>query len=193
MATEISPITAYELSDYSKIPMTIEISSKLNVHLIYNGLGGIKLSEVKVKPYIKDYDEMDGNKPTDWPTCFDISNWGLFLTRDNEVPVAGATVAFNTPEFNMLDGRSNLAVLWDLRVRPDYRGFGLGTELFRKATEWAKSKGCSQLNVETQNTNVAACKFYIRQDCQLGGVHRFKYTNNPKIKDEIMLVWYLNL
>jgi ribosomal protein S18 acetylase RimI-like enzyme len=193
MTTEISPITANKLSEYSKIPMTFEISSKFDVQLIENGLGGIKLSEVEVKPYVKDYDEMDGSKPTDWPKRFDISNWGLFLARNGEIPVAGAAVAFNTPEVNMLEGRNNLAVLWDLRVHPDYRGSGLGTKVFQKATGWAKSKGCTQMKVETQNTNVAACKFYARQGCQLGEVHRFKYTNNPKTKDEVMLIWYLDL
>ena len=155
-------------------------------------MGGIQLREVEVEPYIKDYDALGNNKPIDWPKRFDIASWGLFLVQRNGVPVGGAAVALNTPEISSKQS-SNSAVLWDLRVHPDYRGSGLGKELFQKAVAWAKSKGCTQLRVETQNTNVGACKFYAQQGCKLGEIDRFKYSDDPDVKDEVMLVWYLDL
>jgi GNAT superfamily N-acetyltransferase len=67
-------------------------------------------------------------------------------------------VAFNSADVTMLEGRRDLAVLWDIRVSPDFRGQGLGSGLLRAAEAWAISKGCLELKVETQNTNVRACR-----------------------------------
>ncbi|MDP2919994.1 MAG: hypothetical protein Q8O43_07245, partial [Dehalococcoidia bacterium] len=68
-----------------------------------------------------------------------------------------------------------------------------GTGLFSTATEWARGNGFRQLAVETQNTNVPACKFYASQGCKLGEIDRFKYITHPSIAHETMLVWYLDL
>jgi len=91
----------------------------------------------------------------------------------------------------MLEGRRDLAVLWDIRSSPAYRGVGI--PLFRHAGNWAKKKGCSQLKVETQNVNVPACRFYLRMGCQLGEIRLFGYAAAPKVRHEIMLNWYLDL
>jgi ribosomal protein S18 acetylase RimI-like enzyme len=87
----------------------------------------------------------------------------------------------------MLEGRDNLAVLWDIRVAPEARGQGVGSALFRSAEEWAKARGCRQLKVETQNINVAACRFYARQGCVLIRVDRHAY---PELPEETQLLWY---
>jgi GNAT superfamily N-acetyltransferase len=90
----------------------------------------------------------------------------------------------------MLEGRSDLAVLWDIRVADDVRSRGVGTRLFSAAAEWAQSRGCSSLKIETQNINVPACGFYARMGCTLGAINRFAYTDLP---DEVQLVWYRHL
>jgi GNAT superfamily N-acetyltransferase len=59
--------------------------------------------------------------------------------------------------------RSDLAVLWDIRVQPERRGRGVGKALFYASVDWACRRGCRQLKVETQNVNVAACRFYASQ------------------------------
>jgi len=61
--------------------------------------------------------------------------------------VGGAAVAFNTNGVNMLEGRSDLAVLWDIRVRPERRGRGVGKALFHASADWARPRGCHQLKV----------------------------------------------
>jgi GNAT superfamily N-acetyltransferase len=86
----------------------------------------------------------------------------------------------------MLEGRDDLAVLWDIRVSPEARGRGVGAALFRAAERWAKARGCLHLRVETQNINVAACRFYARQGCVLRAVNRHAYAELP---DEIQLLW----
>ena len=67
----------------------------------------------------------------------------------------------------MLEGRHDLAVLWDIRVAPSSRRRGVGAALFCAATEWAAATGYQELKVETQNVNVAACRFYGRHGCEL--------------------------
>ena len=194
MIGDILDIAAKDLEEYSKISIAFEVKSIYEVKLIDNGLGGIKLIETEVDPHVKDYDEIEeGNKPIDWSNEFDITNWGLFLIYDDSIPIAGATVAFDTSNIGMLHGKKDRAMLWDLRVHPDYRRLGLGKKLFQKIKEWSKNKGCNRLIIDTQNSNVPACKFYVQQGCQLGEINRFKYIDNPKIKDEVMLVWYLSL
>lgn len=70
-------------------------------------------------------------------------------------------IAWQTPGVNILEGREDLAVLWDIRVDSAYRREGVGEKLFWRTVEWARIKGCKLLKVETQNINVPACRFYV--------------------------------
>jgi GNAT superfamily N-acetyltransferase len=121
--------------------------------------------------------------PAAWP--FDMSRWGVLTARIGGRRVGGAVVAFDTPGVTMLEGRSDLAVLWDVRVAPDVRRRGVGTALFRAAERWAIARGCRQLKIETQETNVAACRLYEREGCVLRERH-------PQ-GDEVQLLWYKDL
>lgn len=93
----------------------------------------------------------------------------------------------------MLNGRSDLGVLWDIRVHPDSRHCGIGTRLFEYAAARLRERGGVLMKVETQNVNVPACRFYAKQGCLLGEVNRYGYAGHQKISHEIMLVWYLDL
>jgi GNAT superfamily N-acetyltransferase len=125
-----------------------------------------------------------------WAHRFDLSNWALFSARAATGIVGGATVAFDTPGLTMLEGRRDLAVLWDIRVSPDARRQGIGAALFESVEAWAQRHGCRQLEIETQNTNVRACRFYERQGCELRAVHRGAY---PEFPEEIQLLWHKDL
>jgi GNAT superfamily N-acetyltransferase len=156
-----------------------------------DGPGGFALSERRLEvPYEKDYDAIAGEGPLQWARRFDLSNWALFTARFAARIVGGATVAFDTPGLTMLEGRHDLAVLWDIRVSPDARRQGVGSALFEKVEAWAKLHGCRQLKIETQNTNVRACRFYERQGCRLWAIHRAVYSDLP---EEIQLLWYKDL
>jgi GNAT superfamily N-acetyltransferase len=104
--------------------------------------------------------------------------------------IGGAAVASDTPGIDLLEGRRDLAVLWDIRVDPSVRGRGVGLALFSAAAAWARSRGCRQLKVETQNVNVAACRLYAREGCMLGAAHEQVY---PAFPHETQLLWYRNL
>jgi GNAT superfamily N-acetyltransferase len=119
-----------------------------------------------------------------------MSNWRLFAAWSDGRRIGGAAVVFNTPGVDMLEGRKDLALLWDIRVTPEVRGQGVGSALFRVAEEWARGKGCRQLKVETQNINVLACKFYARQGCVLTAVDQLAY---PGLPGETQLIWHKDL
>lgn len=46
------------------------------------------------------------------------------------------------------------------------------------------------MKVETQNTNVPACRFYRRMGCTLGAIDRLAYGHQP---DEVQLMWFKEL
>ncbi|HOU12016.1 MAG TPA: GNAT family N-acetyltransferase [Anaerolineae bacterium] len=191
MVVQIRTIGVEEFPLYDAIPNHFEVRSVFQVVALDGGLGGLQLIEQPVAPYTKPYDN-DG--PTAWAKEFDLQTWGIFVAFDGEKPVGGAAVALNAQVYP-LDHfqRKDLAVLWDIRVHPDARGRGIGAQLFRHAAEWARGQGYGQLGLETQNVNVPACRFYARQGCTLGAIHRFGYAGVPNVAHEAMLLWYLDL
>ena len=173
--------------------IAFEVDRVLELSVRDRGLGGIVLTERPLAvPYTKSYDDVAGERPTRWWRRFDLANWALFAARTagERALVGGAVVAFDTPGVQMLEGRRDLAVLWDIRVAPAHRGRGVGRALFRAAESWASARGCRRLKIETQNVNVAACRFYAAQGCELGAIDRFAY---PALPDEAQLLWYKEL
>ena len=179
------------LPEYEKVSIAFSVETFFRVELIENGLGGIRFFEEKLdNSYIKNYDNFAEDKPANWAKRFDLSNWTFLSAFDGERRIGGAAVAWNTPEVCMLEGREDLACLWDLRVAPGYRGKSVGQFLFAGAIDWARSRNCRLLKVETQNINVPACRFYARQGCELGAINRFAY---PELMNETQLIWYLKI
>jgi len=179
------------LEEYSSIPIAFVVQSVFDVRAADDGPCGFLLAERNLDaPYVKDYDAIDEDRPSQWAKRFDTTNWGLLVARVEGRRIGGAVVAFSTPGLDMLEGREDLAVLWDIRVSPDARGRRIGSALFRASETWAISKGCSQLKVETQNNNVAACRLYERQGCLLKAVNRMAYAEFP---DELEFLWYKDL
>ncbi len=193
---EIREVGPDRLPEYARIPIAFEVRAVFRVERLDAGEWGFRLVEEPIpKPYVKDYDAVEDpdGRVQNWPKHFNVSKWGFFIAAEDGEDVGAATVAVHTPAVHMLENRDDLAVLWDLRVRPERRRHGIGSNLFQYATGWARSKGCRQMKVETQNTNVPACRFYAAQGCVLGGVNRFGYAGCPAVAHETMLLWYLNL
>jgi GNAT superfamily N-acetyltransferase len=178
------------LEEHARVPIAFTVDRVLDLTVEDGGFGGFRLREREVEPWLKDYDAIDGNRPTGWPDHFDVSSWGLIAARIDGRYVGGAVLAFRTEGCVMLEGRSDLAVLWDLRVSPELRGRSIAAALFAAAEHWAAARMCRQLKVETQNVNVGACRFYARLGCELGAVNRFAY---PELPDEVQLLWYKDL
>lgn len=192
--TRIEKIDPCKLDVYSRVSIAFTVESILRVDVIDDGLGGVRLVEEPVEePYVKDYDAYEDGPPTKWPEQFDIGNWGFFLAMDGDQPIGAAAVAWNTNGVNMLEGRRDLSVLWDIRVNLDCRGRGVGRMLIGHAAQWSRERGCKMMKIETQNVNVAACHFYRSMGCALGDIRRFAYADQPHVAHEIQLNWYLPL
>jgi ribosomal protein S18 acetylase RimI-like enzyme len=176
------------LPQYALIPISFQVETIFQVEAVKNGLCGISLREEKVeKPYFKDYDAHPDEGPAAWAKQWDISNWEVLSAYVGGKRVGGALVAYDTEGLNFLDGRKDMAALWDIRIHPEFRGRGAGAELFQRAVECAKKRGCKFLKIETQNNNASACKFYAKQGCELGAINIHAYRELP---DETQLIWY---
>jgi len=179
------------LPEYSRIPISFEVHSILDVRLADRGLKGVTLSEQRVeKPWIKDYDSHKDEGPMRWPRRWDISNWGIISAFLGDSRVGGCVIAHDTLGVEKLEGRKDVAVIWDLRVSPECRRKGIGSTLIESAVAWARRRQCRVLKVETQNINVPACQLYASKGFTLGAVNRFAYQGLP---DEVELVWYKDL
>ena len=180
------------LALYDRVPMQVRVERILSLEKIDRGLGGFLFKETPVEPYLKDFCA-DGPMAVRLPDRFDLTNWGFFMAFDGETPVGGAATAAKTPGCRMLAGREDLAVLWDIRVADGYKGQGVGQALFDMAKCWAKGKGYVQLKIECQNNNLPAVRFYHKQGAQLEMVDTYAYYNEPAYRDEVQLIWYLDL
>ncbi len=178
------------LASYAEIPIAFTVTSLIQVALIDSGLAGFTIREEPVAtPYLKDYDAVDSERPLGWQRG-DLTNWGFIGAFQEGRRVGGTVVAWKTDGVDMLEGRSDLAVLWDIRVAPDVRGEGIGGFLYQHAEQWAVRHGCGTLKIETQNVNVPACRFYARHGCHLGAVQLHAYDEFP---EEVQMLWYKDL
>lgn len=87
-------------------------------------------------PWLKDYDSEEGANPALWPSHFDTSGWRIISAWAGASRVGGVVLFADVPEVDMLEGRSDLALIWDLRVTPPFRGRGVGRRLVSSAVAW---------------------------------------------------------
>ena len=187
---DILEIPASRLDDYARIPISFEVRALLVVELVQDGLGGMLFHERRVAAYAKDYDVLD--PPSGWPARFDLGKWGIFLAVEAGQVLGGVVLAWQTAGVDMLDGRDDLSLLWDIRVLPAQRRQGVGRGLFRHAVAWSRERHCTQMKIETQNVNVDTCRFYAAQGARLGDIRRFAYRGEATVKDEVQLNWYFD-
>lgn len=171
--------------------MNVEVCSEYRAERVDSGLGGLILNEVEVKPYVKDLSKYE--IATEYEKEFDISTWRFYMAFAGEVPVGAMTVAGTTEGMNMLYGRKDACVLWDIRIADSYKRQGIGQRLFDMGRARAKGDGYRQMIIECQNNNVAACKFYKKQGAVLSKIDMYAYFSDAAIRDEIQLMWYLDL
>jgi streptothricin acetyltransferase len=167
------------LSDVGRIAIAFEIRS---VYEVSGEPGAWRLTERALdRPFVKDYDAIPSESPRDWPNRFDVSRWTLLVARTGGERVGSIVISFDLP---------SIAEIRDIRVSPSHRDRGIGTALFAASEQLVRARGCSSLEVETQNVNVAACDFYARNGCTLAKAEPFAY---PELPSEVRLVWRKDL
>lgn len=178
---------------YDLIPMLVNVTSYYRLEKINRGLGGVMLVEMPVEqPYVKDFCTGEDESVARWEH-WDLSNWGFFMAFDDGKPVGAAAVASRTEDVNMLSGRDDLAVLWDIRVDGAYKQHRVGQKLFDMAVEWSREQGLKQLKIECQNNNVPACNFYHKQGAVLSVIDEYAYYSEPEYRHETQFIWFLDL
>jgi ribosomal protein S18 acetylase RimI-like enzyme len=187
----ITPISAAEIQQYARVPLSIIVDSVLEIAEVGSAY---HLTERLVQPpYLKEFNAFPDASPLDWPKRFQLDRWGMWIARHDGRPIGAAAVAWNEPGLESLQGATDIAEFWDIRVHPDFRRRGLGSALFDTAVRYAKSRECTLLTIETQNTNVAASRFYRSRGCALASVDRDAYRDIPALMHETRLIWHLPL
>lgn len=130
-----------------------------------------------VPAYTKDYG-FDGDELA---TYLDRPDGELFVATVRNACVGYVAVSA---------GWNAYAVVDDLAVDVAHRGTGIARALMDAAVEWARRAGLSGVRLETQSTNVTACRFYRRYGFVLGGHDRFLYRALHPGTREVALYWY---
>ena len=129
----------------------------------------------------KQYPNYDGAVPSDY--IFDEDR-EAFLAYENGECVGQVLVAA---------AWNGYAHIEDISVARMYRGRGIGTALLKKTFEWAKKKGLSGISIESQDNNLLATRFYIKNGMHIGSVDTKLYHNLGKpYNSEFAVYWYLD-
>ena len=87
---------------------------------------------------------------------------------------------------------NKFAYVEDLAVSAKHRKQGVGSELIRKAVEWARKNDLHGLMLETQDNNLTACRFYRKCGFVIGAVDTMLYANYD-VSHEKAVFWYLKV
>lgn len=187
MAIEIVSESVASLAEYARVPSAFLVSEIFDEAALDAMDGGHDGAPTPIPiPYWKDYDAYLDSSPTGWAARFDVSAWKLFAAYRRGQRIGGAVLIVGASAIDLLDGRADLALLWDLRVLPDARRLGVGRALVEAVASAARHAGAAALRVETQNVNVPACRFYRACDFRLEQVRHGAYEALP---DELQLLW----
>jgi len=146
--------------------------------------------EIGTRPFVKDYDAVEAERPANLPFHLKGARMALLSSHIGGERTGGAIVAVDCPDLKILGGRSDVAALVDLRVATSFRRRGLGAALFERACAWSRAQACSEIRVETQDTNPAACRFYRSLGCTLYSLESGAYGAGC---DETKVVWTYSL
>lgn len=183
MRIDVREETMASMAAYARVSTAFRVERQCVLSTDPAAPAGVRLDEVPVtSPFVKDYDALPQNHPTHWPQRFDTSRWRVFAAFVGNARVGGA-ILIRTTEHATDCG---VGELWDLRVHPTWRRRGVAQALWATVQATAIAGGASVLEIETQQINVAACRFYTALGCVLVRVDATAY---PMLPDEVALHW----
>ncbi|MGZ9226837.1 MAG: GNAT family N-acetyltransferase [Anaerolineales bacterium] len=173
-------ITIREI-DENSIQHVDQCDSSFTIHskLVLSAENGrISYTVLDIPPYGKQYqpDEVDYSEYISNP------DKTIFLAYVDNEPAGQIRIRKYWNGYAYID---------DFAVDAQHRRHGIGGALMQRAMEWAKDKGFPGIMLETQNNNVAACRFYESCGFELGGFDVYLYKGLNRATDEIALYWYL--
>ncbi len=63
----------------------------------------------------------------------------------------------------------------DIIVGRQFRRYGIGSLLLKRASDWARNRGCWAIVLETQNVNYPAIQFYLRNGLEVWSINQHFY------------------
>ena len=173
--------TMASVEGYARISTAFRVARRLVIVGDPSAPTGVSIGEESVaSPFIKDYDAVPDNRPSDWVRRFDTSRWRVFAAFVGDARIGGAILI--PPNDRAVVPA--IAELWDLRVDPAWRRCGVARTLWATMEAAAIADGASALEIETQHINVAACRLYQAHGGLLASVDRSAY---PLLPDEVRL------
>ena len=170
----IKEITQQNLPDVNKSNQPFPIIGKIIP--VYSD-GAWSFTEcVFEKEYEKEY-PLDDEQ---WEDYIGNPNKAIFLYYNNAECVG---------QIRLRKYWNKYAYIEDIAVAKSHRKNGIGSKLISKAIAWAKSNDLCGLMLETQDTNLLACRFYSKLGFQIGAVDTMLYANFDN-NDEKAVFWY---
>ncbi|MFD1677086.1 GNAT family N-acetyltransferase [Alicyclobacillus fodiniaquatilis] len=169
----IKKMTSANMNDYNKSNDGFVVSGRIIPK--YEDNTWTYTEEIFSEPYLKqyEYEEIDVSYTNE-------KGKAVFLYYgDNEC----------IGQIRLRSNWNGYALIEEIGVRSDWRKQGIGTELLKKAIEWAKQKNFAGIMLETQDVNVSACHFYAKNNFVIGAVDNMLYSNFSTA-NEIAIFWY---
>ncbi|MBG9917366.1 streptothricin acetyltransferase [Bacillus sonorensis] len=134
--------------------------------------------EIYEKPYESKYEENE-----DFDEYIDSEDSVVFLYYVGETCLGH--IKLHTIE------EIKYASIDKLFVSNSHRGKGIGTALLNRAKEWAINKGTKGFMLETQDVNLLACRFYLKNGFVIGSVDNMIYKHSRRYSNEKAVFFYL--
>ncbi|HAF98773.1 MAG TPA: GNAT family N-acetyltransferase [Paenibacillus lactis] len=82
---------------------------------------------------------------------------------------------------------NNTVLIWHFQVSEDCRRMHVGKQLMDELVRLAEGNGIRAINLETQNTNVNAIRFYRKCGFEIEGIDLSHYTNDDVVDGEVAI------
>ena len=166
------------MTDVLMLNGTVRLTSMAVLRLDDGRLG---YDVVSISPFLKRYGHDDQD---DLGSYIDVPNRAAFVAwRDGRI--AGyVTITTHWNRYAWIGG---------LVVDAAARRHGVGRALMTAAEAWTRQQGLPGIMLETQNVNVAACRFYERCGFTLSGFDQRLYRGFDPDTIEVALFWYRDL
>ena len=129
------------------------------------------------------YEYKYSNDEEDYSEYIGRNDKNIYLYYDNNICIGQIIVIKNWNKYTKIH---------DICVAKDFRNKGVGQILMNQAIKWTIDKKLKGLMLETQDVNLAACRFYRKFGFILGGVDTMLYSNFD-ISDQKALFWYYKI
>lgn len=144
--------------------------------------------EVKTNPFSID---MTKEESMDlWRDILNEETTEIIVVEDNNKYIGGVITVTHSPKVTMHKGIMLNAILWDIRVHPNFQRQGIASILLNKSIEFSKKMNCNSLLIETQNNNPKAINFYTKNEAYLYEINKGKYESQPS---ETQLIFKIDI